>query len=90
VRSSRSWVRLEWSKNPRGKVGWAPGLDEPDELVQVDAPIGELARERALEARVQQPLAAPRGDRLSRMPPILGLNRHVHLATPGSCFLPGL
>jgi hypothetical protein len=31
---------VERGENPRGKVGWASGLDEPDELVQVDPAIG--------------------------------------------------
>jgi hypothetical protein len=89
VRSSRSRLRLERSKNPRGKLGWAPGLDEPYQLVQVDPPIGELARQLSLEAGVQEPLATPRGDGLDRPPPILEFNRHVHLATPIARFLPG-
>jgi hypothetical protein len=89
VRSSRSRLRLERSKNPRGKLGWAPGLDEPDQLVQVDAPIRELARELSLEAGVQEPLVTPRGDGLRRPSPILELKRHVHLATPGVRFITG-
>jgi hypothetical protein len=88
VRSSRARLRLEWGKNPRGKVRRASGLDEPDELVEVDPAIGELARELALEARVQEPLATPRGYRLRRPPPILELERHVHLAPAMARFLP--
>jgi hypothetical protein len=90
VHSWRSRLRLERGENPRGKVGWASGLDEPDELVQVDPAIGKFSREPLLEARVQEPLATPRGDRLRRPFPILELKRHVHLATPGMRFLPCL
>ena len=89
VQSWRSRLRLEWGKNPRGKMGRASGLDEPDEFVQVDAAIGEFARQCSLEAGVQEPLATPRGDRLRRLPPILELKRHVHLATAIARFLPG-
>jgi hypothetical protein len=60
--SSRSRLRLEWGKNPRGKMGRASGLDEPDEFVQVDSAIGEFARQLSLEAGVQEPLATPRGN----------------------------
>ena len=62
VPSSRLRLRLEWGKNPRGKMGRTSGLDEPDELVQVDPAIGEFARQLALETGVQEPLATPRGD----------------------------
>jgi hypothetical protein len=89
VRSSRARLRLEWGKNPRGKVRRASGLDEPDELVEVDPAIGEFARQLSLEASVQEPLAAPCGDRLRWPSPILELKRHVHLATASVHFLPG-
>jgi hypothetical protein len=89
VHSSRSRVRLEWGKNPRGKMGRASGLNEPYEFVQVDPAIGEFARQLSLEAGVQESLVTPRGDRLRRPPPILELKRHVELATPIARFLPG-
>jgi hypothetical protein len=89
ARSSRSRFRLEWGKNPRGEMGRTSGLDEPDEFVQVDPAIGEFACQRRLEADVQQPRSTPRGDRLRRPPPILELERHIHLATAIARFLPG-
>jgi hypothetical protein len=89
VHSSWARLRLEWGKNPRSKVGRASGLDEPDELVEVDPAIGEFARQLSAEAGVQEPLATPRGDRLRWPPPILELKRHVHLATAIVRFLPG-
>jgi hypothetical protein len=55
-------LRVEWGKYPRGEMGRASGLDKPDEFVEVNTAVSELACQLSLEAGVQEPLAPPRGD----------------------------